>query len=223
MAAEPMAAAARPGGAEVIRALRVVGFAAIGGLALLGYLVVVGEAHLDASTVALVCVGGALLVCLRSMFRIVQALGRADVHTVVEQAGDIGIGTDRELREEKRRLLRAINELRFDHEMGKLSKEDYDVVRQGFELRAIEVMRALDAGAGLHPELEAALARVSAGKAASEGKTDAEGKAASEAEVASDDKIVNTTEIATRVCAACDGVNDADARFCKHCGKELAA
>ena len=54
----------------------------------------------------------------------------------------------------RRRLLRAINELKFDHEMGKLSSADYDQVRKGFELRAIEVMRQLDAGQRLHPELE---------------------------------------------------------------------
>jgi hypothetical protein len=185
-------------------ALRGAGFVLLGLAALFAYLVWVGHARVDAGTVSLVIVSATLLWCLRALFRIVQALGRADVQTVVEHAEDLGMASDRELREEKRRLLRAINELKFDHEMGKLSKADYDTVREGYELRAIEVMRALDAGATLHPDLAARLGEPAAEPAAKpepapEPSTDA------------------------RTCASCNGNNEQDAKFCKHCGKELAA
>lgn len=189
------------------RGLRIAGFVLLGAAALFAYLVWVGHARVDAGTISLVAVSGALLLCLRAMFRIVQALGRADVQTLVETATDLGIATDRELREEKRRLLRAINELKFDHEMGKLSKADYDIVREGYELRAIEVMRALDAGATLHPELAARIGEPAATKG---------GEPAPESPTAQ-------PEADTRKCASCSGVNDVDAKFCKHCGKELAA
>jgi ribosomal protein L29 len=124
-----------------------------GAALLLLYLVAVKHARFDGATTFLVVSGIALVACLRALYRIVQALARPDLQTVIEQAGEIGSASDRELREERRRLLRALNELRFDHEMGKLSQADYDKVREGYELRAIEVMRRLDAGRGVHPEL----------------------------------------------------------------------
>ena len=60
-------------------------------------------------------------------------------------------------------VLRAINELQFDHEMGKLSAEDYKAVRDLYELRAIEVMRALDADPDLHPKVAEDLAALEGG------------------------------------------------------------
>jgi len=129
-------------------------FSVLGGAALLlVYLIAVQHARLDGATIALVIAGIALVACLRALYRIVQALAQPDLQVWIEQAGEIGVASDRELREERRRLLRALNELRFDHEMGKLSTADYEAVRQGYELRAIEVMRRLDAGQGLHPDL----------------------------------------------------------------------
>jgi len=146
VAADALRAAVR---SQLRFVLPVVGGAAL----LLLYLVVGKHARLDGATTALVVVGIALAACLRALYRIVHALARPDLQTIIEQAGEIGSASDRELREERRRLLRALNELRFDHEMGKLSLADYDKVREGYELRAIEVMRRLDAGGGVHPEL----------------------------------------------------------------------
>jgi ribosomal protein L29 len=126
----------------------------LGGAALLLlYLVAFKHARFDGATAALVVSAIALVACLRALYRIVHALAQPNLQTIIEQAGELGSASDRELREERRRLLRALNELRFDHEMGKLSLADYDKVREGYELRAIEVMRRLDAGRGVHPEL----------------------------------------------------------------------
>ena len=146
MAADALRAAVR---SQLRFVLPVVG----GAVLLLLYLVAVKHARFDGPTTALVVAGIALVVCLRALYRIVHALSRPDLQTIIEQAGELGTASDRELREERRRLLRALNELRFDHEMGKLSAADYDKVREGYELRAIEVMRRLDAGRGVHPEL----------------------------------------------------------------------
>lgn len=146
MAAEAVRAALR---GQLRFLLSVLGGAAL----LLVYLLAMHHARFDGATVALVIAGIALVACLRALYRIVQAVAQRDVQVWIEQAGEIGIASDRELREERRRLLRALNELRFDHEMGKLSTADYEAVRQGYELRAIEVMRKLDAGEALHPDL----------------------------------------------------------------------
>jgi hypothetical protein len=72
---------------------------------------------------------------------------------------DVAPEKQRELRDEKRRLLRAIKELDFDHGIGKLSDQDHAAVLAAYKLRAIEVMRALDAEAEIHPELAAVLRR----------------------------------------------------------------
>jgi hypothetical protein len=138
----------------------------VGGAALLlVWLVAVEKARFDGATTALVFAGVVLVACLRSLYRLVNALARPDLQIVIDQAGDVGLASDRELREERRRLLRALNELRFDHEMGKLSQADYDKVREGYELRAIEVMRKLEAHGGLHPELAKRLGKPDAAAA----------------------------------------------------------
>jgi hypothetical protein len=80
--------------------------------------------------------------------------GRCPGPTASPRSGQAaGSFTQAELRDEKRRLLRAIKELEFDFGMGKLSKGDFDNVIATYRLRAIEVMRALEGGATLHPEL----------------------------------------------------------------------
>jgi hypothetical protein len=168
VAAETLRAAARD---QLKFVLPVVGGAAL----LLVWLVAVEKARFDGATTALVLAGIVLVACLRSLYRLVHALARPDLQIVIDQAGDVGLASDRELREERRRLLRALNELRFDHEMGKLSLADYDKVREGYELRAIEVMRKLEAGQGLHPELAKRLGKAEPGaveRAPSEVPTD---------------------------------------------------
>lgn len=51
-----------------------------------------------------------------------------------------------ELEREKRTLLKAIKEAEFDAQMGKLSKRDLDEMVRHYRLRAIEVIKLLDAG-----------------------------------------------------------------------------
>jgi hypothetical protein len=51
-----------------------------------------------------------------------------------------------ELEREKRTLLKSIKEAEFDAQMGKLSKRDYDDMVRNYRLRAIEVIKLLDAG-----------------------------------------------------------------------------
>ena len=171
------------------------------------------EAEVGSATFGLALAGGALVLCLRSLHAMVSSLSSAGVETIVERDLVSTTADRRALREERRRLLRAINELSFDHAMGKLSDEDYRTVREGYELRAIEVIRALEAEPALDPELEQELRRRSIGEAASKGVDAPEEGAGQEP----------SSTGSTVACAACSGSNDVDARFCKHCGKELAA
>ncbi len=51
-----------------------------------------------------------------------------------------------ELEREKRTLLKSIKEAEFDAQMGKLSKRDFDEMVRNYRLRAIDVIKLLDAG-----------------------------------------------------------------------------
>ncbi len=109
--------------------------------------------RLEEATWGLVVAAGALVLALSSLYRMAIALARPPVEVEIDRADVASVASVRALREERRRVLRAINELQFDYEMGKLSDEDYQKVREGYELRAVEVMRALDSESKLHPAL----------------------------------------------------------------------
>jgi hypothetical protein len=115
--------------------------------------------RLEAATWGLVVAAGAMVFALRSLYLMANALSRPPVEALLDHDDVAAYAGQRELREERRRLLRAINELQFDYEMGKLSNEDYKEVRQGYELQAVEVIRALDAESTLHPRLAEELRR----------------------------------------------------------------
>jgi hypothetical protein len=206
------------------RVLLLAGGALVAAAVMLGVLVFGFGARVDAPTIALAAAAAALVYALGQLYAMVWALSRPDRVAQVGQA--LGSFTQAELRDEKRRLLRAIKELEFDHGMGKLSQGDFDAVIATYRLRAIEVMRALEGGATLHPELARLLAEREARSSGAPADVipdspasaivtppASEGGAAGEAAPVLDDT--------TRICGACGGTNDADARFCKHCGASL--
>ena len=214
---------------------RWVAMAVLGLLGFLAFLSFAAGARLDAATAGLVVGAGALVFSLATLFKMVQALARPG-RTLAPRARQLA-GADRaQLREEKRRLLRALNELKFDYEMGKLSEADFTEVKQTYELRAVEVMRQLDGAAQAHPEVYAlledrglgALVPEDAAKEESEGDDEPaaeveETSAQADAETKVEPEPEPESEQATATCEACGGSNDADAKFCKHCGKELSA
>lgn len=134
-------------------------YVAVGVLGFSVFLAMLG-ARLEPPTITMVLCAGALALLLHTLYRMVAALVRGGNDVALEQQVVLGGVAKRELREEKRRVLRAINELQFDYEMGKLSDDDYRAVRELYEIRAIEVMRELSAEPELHPRLVADLAEV---------------------------------------------------------------
>ena len=50
-----------------------------------------------------------------------------------------------ELLDEKQTVYAAIKELEFDHQAGRLSLEDYEQARHSYELRAIAILKQIDA------------------------------------------------------------------------------
>lgn len=175
------------------------------------------DARLDAPTMGLAMAGAALIYALRGLFSMVQALAQPAVESAIRAEG----GRARaELRDEKKRVLRAIKELDFDYGVGKLSQADYEGLRANYQMRAISVMRDLDDSGKLHPDLQAELERKSRGEAPEERAEDAAPEPSAEQapkEEATDETDAAAASFAT--CGHCDGKNDLDAKFCKHCGK----
>ncbi len=120
----------------------------------------------------------------------------------VVEAGAVVTGKRRkELEREKQSLLKALKELDFDHQMGKVSDKDFADISGTYRARAIRVMRQLDdAGRDYETMIAKEVAERLRGPA----------PAGSSAPAAATDK-----------CAKCGTRNDADAEFCKKCGSKL--
>ena len=120
---------------------------------------------------------------------------------------------------EKALVLRSIKELEFDRAMGKVSPKDFDEMAGRLRMRAMTLMRQLDAdGSGYRELIERELsgrlprtARKAARIAVSEPPPQA---------LTSGTANAPAVKAAPGTCA-CGTPNDPDAVFCKHCGKRL--
>lgn len=121
------------------------------------------------------------------------------------------------LEREKALVLRTIKELEFDHAMGKVATAEFEDMRERLKLRAVGLMRRLE-GSDYRAAVERELAaRSSAAPAAPVAETP--GLAAPQPDRAA---ALPARSTLARVCGGCRGMNDVDARFCKHCGASLA-
>lgn len=100
------------------------------------------------------------------------------------------------LEREKRLVLRSIKELEFDKAMGKIADADFDEMVARLRQRAVGLMQRIEAGeTGLRERIARDLAGLKQPKA--------------------------TKKVTAQLCAGCETLNDADARFCKTCGAAL--
>ena len=115
-----------------------------------------------------------------------------------EETVILGGRTRAALEREKTLVLRSIKELEFDRAMKKVSEKDFAEMSGRLRARAARLMRQLDAGSiyrvEIEKEIEKRLGAASTVAAATAG-----------------------------LCASCQTQNDADARFCKNCGKALVS
>lgn len=127
--------------------------------------------------------------------RMARALTREAAVTEVMATG----GRRKELEREKQALLKAIKELDFDHQMGKVSAKDFAESTAQYRARTIRVMRQLDQSGQDYEKMIAAAVR--------------ERQAATEVADA----------VAPPLCGQCQTRNDEDADFCKKCGRKLSS
>ncbi len=187
------APAVRSGEGRALGRVRATALAAVAAaLATFAGMIVLAGVEPDAPTAGLSVVAAALVYLIARLWAVADALARSETDAVLLAGAGLGRSSYRELLEEKRRVLSAIKELDFDHAMGKLSDEDYDAVRRRYEQRAAQTLAALERPEALHPWARA-LARGEVAPAA-----------------------------APATCAGCGRPVEADARFCKHCGTQVA-
>ena len=97
------------------------------------------------------------------------------------------------LERDKALVLRSIKELEFDRAMGKVSEKDFAEMSGRLRGRAARLMRQLDAGAGYREQIQREIEK----------------------------RLGKAPAVVSGVCPSCGTKNDADARFCKGCGKAM--
>ena len=139
-------------------------------------------------------------------FRAAQALVK---DAPVREAGEVVTGGRRkELEREKQSLLKALKELDFDHQMGKVSDKDFADIGSTYRARAIRVMRQLDdAGRDYEAMIEKEVAERAARETGDRQPATGNRQPTAAADPAK--------------CGKCATKNDVDAEFCKKCGNKL--
>lgn len=121
----------------------------------------------------------------------------------------LGGRTRAALDREKTLVLRSIKELEFDRAMGKVSEKDFTEMGGRLRSRAARLMRQLDAGAGYRGEIDREIAKRIGETPDQQGPLESAGRVLSSRPAGS--------------CSSCGTANDADARFCKHCGAAVGS
>ncbi len=119
-----------------------------------------------------------------------------------------------ELEARREALYAALKDLEFDHEMGKLSAEDYAALRERYTVQAVAVLQQLDALAAEEPPV------VGQGDAAAGPEVEVSAEKEMEREVAALRQATKTR--APLVCPVCRRACQPGDTFCAGCGASLA-
>jgi len=177
--------------------------------------------------------GFALVLVLTSLWqsmRVVLQGGSDSAHAPVEPTG--GPQNPRalaraQLLREKSSMLQAIRDVRFEHDLGKVSDADLERLDAQYRVRARALLAELETQiAPYRPKARALLGVSADGANVIEAAGTAEQAAAPSAPaepVAEQTPDEPEKEKATRACAACSTINDTDAVFCKKCGARMSS
>ena len=150
--------------------------------------------------------------------------------------------------DEKASLLQALKELSFEHDMGKISDQDFEAYNARYRERAKQVLRDLDQQLGpFRKQAEQLAARAlktesepekspetDQGKRSKKEKAKAKKAAASAEkstasatavapEPSAEDTSANQAADERKACADCGVFNELDAAFCKKCGHKMSS
>jgi hypothetical protein len=132
----------------------------------------------------------------------------------------LGGRTRAALDREKTLVLRSIKELEFDRAMGKVSEKDFAEMSGRLRARAVRLMRQLDAGSGYRSTIEQEITK-RIGEAPAGSKVQDPAYAEQGRSLDDVGRVLLSRPAGT--CASCGTTNDADARFCKHCGAAVGS
>lgn len=170
----------------------------------------------------------ALLLVIWLLWSSVQALA-GESQLTFEEAFSLGARSAEE--EQKRAVLRALKDLEYERSVGKISEEDYHEYSARYRAEAKRLIQSLDENlAEGRKRVEQELARRLAKREdkSSNGDASPEELPSTAPDISEDppESVPVETESTapkTRACSACEARNELDARFCKACGKALAA
>jgi hypothetical protein len=121
--------------------------------------------------------------------------------------------------EQKRAVLRALKDLEYERNVGKISDDDFRELTQKYRARAKDLLRQLDRDR--EPQ-RAAVEVLVIKRLQSEGLVERDSAASNASEAVAEVAILASASGVPFVCSACETTNDADAVFCKKCGMKCA-
>lgn len=128
----------------------------------------------------------------------------------------------RTLLAEKEVALRVISELKFDYEVGRVSKADYDSLLPQLQRDYAAITRKLEEEqSDLRGKVEQELARRLSQEGLAPAPSEEPSRAGSKKE--SSKKKVSKAEASVASCPSCQKEIDVDSVFCKHCGHRMSA
>lgn len=192
----------------------------------LGFLTSIGPALLALVTGVLLGAIALLWASLRSL------VGDAELDPALDEAAAIARAQRGGLRGERKRIaLRALKDLEHEHSIGKIDDDDYERLVTHYRAEAKAAMREIDEEIEPFRAKAEALAREHLEKRAPQKKAGKKAAVAKKAEVEPDPEALPAPvaavpepaaePIARPRCGKCGTRNDADAAFCKKCGKVL--
>jgi len=180
----------------------------------------------------LVLAGGALLGAILLLW---SSIGRLTGESPLTLEEAIGLAAPSPEEERKRSILRALKDLEFERSVGKISEADFAELSQRYRAEAKTLLQSLEAELdeqrkGALAKLEKRLRKESLDPLPKNEKKDARSETPTEPAPASEPHAEKTESVkeadpdappTPRSCPSCSAKNDADARFCKHCGATL--
>ncbi|HEU5055472.1 MAG TPA: hypothetical protein VFU21_03075 [Kofleriaceae bacterium] len=109
-------------------------------------IIAINRWHLGAPQIFL-CLGWLSIVVAGRLLWMSAVRAGNELEGMPEEAEPVDGSRAGELEREKKALLKAIKEVEFDRELGKMSNEDADEIVRVYRARAIEILKMLDGGA----------------------------------------------------------------------------
>lgn len=118
---------------------------AAGALVVAGWILIlaINRWHLGAPAVFL-CLGWLSIVAAGRLLWMAAMRAGTELEAAADEVEPVDESRAGELEREKKALLKAIKEVEFDRELGKMSDEDADEIVRVYRARAIEILKLLD-------------------------------------------------------------------------------